>query len=111
MHLPFATVLSSLPSMDAKYVHLLLQILRIQNDNGKEYKTLFQTFVWRQIIRHDENWSTRIRVKVVNDTFTGTTTRVACCGSMIGGAKSLLCSAGSSKVDTRIFHVVRAVGA
>jgi hypothetical protein len=38
-----------------KYIHLLLRFLRTQNDKGKEYKTLFQTFVGRQIVRYDEN--------------------------------------------------------
>jgi hypothetical protein len=40
-----------------KYIYLLLQ-----NDMGKEYKTLFQTFFGQQIVRHDENWPTRIRI-------------------------------------------------
>jgi hypothetical protein len=43
-----------------KYIHLLLRFLRIRNDKGKEYKTLVQIFVGRQILRHDENWPTRI---------------------------------------------------
>jgi hypothetical protein len=36
----------------------------IQNDKGKEYKPLFQTFVERQIVRHDENWSARIQTTI-----------------------------------------------
>jgi hypothetical protein len=43
-----------------KYIHLLLRFLRTQNEKGKKYKTLFQTFVGRQIVRHDENWPARI---------------------------------------------------
>jgi hypothetical protein len=44
-----------------KYIHLLPHFLRIRNDKGKEYKILFQTFIGRQIIRHDKNWPTRIQ--------------------------------------------------
>jgi hypothetical protein len=43
-----------------KYIHLLFQFLRTRNDKGKKYKILFQTFVGRQIVRHDKNWPTRI---------------------------------------------------
>jgi hypothetical protein len=55
MHLPLAIVLLALPSTNAKYIHLLLWIVRTQNDKGKEYKTMFHTFDGWQIIRHDEN--------------------------------------------------------
>jgi hypothetical protein len=44
-----------------KYIHLLPRILRTQNDKGKEYKSLFQTLVGWQIVRHDESWQTRIQ--------------------------------------------------
>jgi hypothetical protein len=61
MHLLLATVLSSLPTMNAKIYHLLARFLRTWNDKGKEYKILFHTFVGRWIVRHDENWLARIR--------------------------------------------------
>jgi hypothetical protein len=60
MHLSLAIVLLALPSIDEKYIHLLFRFLWTWNDKGKEYKTLFQAFVGRQIIRHDENRLTRI---------------------------------------------------
>jgi hypothetical protein len=41
-------------------MHLLLRFLRTQNDKGKKYKPLFQTFVGRQIVRHDKNSLARI---------------------------------------------------
>jgi hypothetical protein len=47
MHLHLATVILALPSIDAKYIHLLLQFLRTQNQKSKEYKPFFQTFVGR----------------------------------------------------------------
>jgi hypothetical protein len=44
-----------------KYIDLLPRFLRTRNDKGKEYKTLFQTFVGWQIIRYDENWPVKIQ--------------------------------------------------
>jgi hypothetical protein len=44
-----------------KYIYLLPRFLRTQNDKGKKYKILFQTFVGRWIVRHDKNWPARIR--------------------------------------------------
>jgi hypothetical protein len=43
-----------------KYIILLLQFIRGRNDKGKKYKPLFQTFVEREIIGHDEYWPTRV---------------------------------------------------
>jgi hypothetical protein len=43
-----------------KYIHLIPRFLSTRNDKGKEYKTLFHTFVGRQIVRHDKNWVARI---------------------------------------------------
>jgi hypothetical protein len=43
-----------------KYIHLLIRFLRTRNDKGKEYKTLFQIFVGRQIVRYNKNWPARI---------------------------------------------------
>jgi hypothetical protein len=65
MHLPLATILSSLPSTDAKYIHLFPRFLRTRNDMDKEYKTLFQIFIGWQIIRHDKNWLAKIRTAVL----------------------------------------------
>jgi hypothetical protein len=42
-----------------KYIHLLLRFLGTRNDNKKKYKPLFQIFVGREIVGHDENWPTR----------------------------------------------------
>jgi hypothetical protein len=44
-----------------EYIHLLPRFLRTRNDKGKEYKTLFRTFVGWRIVRHDENWPAKIR--------------------------------------------------
>jgi hypothetical protein len=60
MHLTLAIVLLALLSIDAKYIHLLLRFLRTRNDKGKKYKPLFQTFVRREIVGHDEYWPTRV---------------------------------------------------
>jgi hypothetical protein len=44
-----------------KYIYLLRRFLRTRNDKGMEYKTLFQIFVGRQIVSHDENWLAKKR--------------------------------------------------
>jgi hypothetical protein len=55
MHLSLATVHLALSSIDAKYIHLLLRLLRTQNHKSKEYKPFHQTFVGRQIVGHPKN--------------------------------------------------------
>jgi hypothetical protein len=61
MHLPLATVLSALPSMNVKIYSFASSTLMTQNHKSKKYKSFLQTFVGRQIVAHYENWPARVR--------------------------------------------------